>query len=353
MHVRTHHGRRRHERHAAHGEVLADLGDQRATLLVDRLAAGELQAIDRLDVRRAGGQRRLGDFGREAAEVVATRDEVRLAVHFDQHAGLAVGGLLDDDHAFGGDARGLLVGLRETRLAHVLGGGVQVAVGFDECLLALHHAGAGALAQLLDRICGECSFDLPRTVSTVDQPRRGPPPPPRPRPGGIARAGARTAGAGRGAARSRFARVREHGRIGTVFRIGSNACDHRTTAASAVLAGRRPRCGGGAFGGAAARALLARIAVLVELDELVFAHGDGRSLRTAFDDRIGDAGGIQRDGAHGVIVAGDHVVHVVRRAVGVDHRDHRDAELLGFEDGDLLVAHVDDEDDVRAAIPSA
>ena len=58
-------------------------------------------------------------------------------------------------------------------------------------------------------------------------------------------------------------------------------------------------------------------------------------------------GGIQRDGAHGVVVARDHVVDVVRRAVGVDHRDHRNAELLGFEDGDVLVADVDDEDDVR------
>ena len=121
----------------------------------------------------------------------------------------------------------------------------------------------------------------------------------------------------------------------------------------AVFAGRRPRCGGGAFGGAAARALLARVAVLVELDELVFADRDGRSLRAAFDDRIGDAGGVQRDGAHGVIVAGNHVVDAVRRAVGVHHRDDRDAELLGFEDRDLFVADVDDEDDVRAATPSS
>src|SRR6185295_19377256 len=74
---------------------------------------------------------------------------------------------------------------------------------------------------------------------------------------------------------------------------------------------------------------------------------DGRRRRAAFDHRVGDAGGVQRDGAHRVIIAGDHVVDVVGRAVGVHHRDHRDAELLGFLDRDLFMADVDDEDDVR------
>ena len=62
--------------------------------------------------------------------------------------------------------------------------------------------------------------------------------------------------------------------------------------------------------------------------------GDLRQRRPAFEHRIGDAGGIQLDGAHGVVVARDHVVDVVRRAVGVDDRDDRDAELLGLVDRD-------------------
>ena len=49
VHVRAHRRRRRHERHAAHVEFLADLRDQRATLLVDRLTARELEAVDRFD----------------------------------------------------------------------------------------------------------------------------------------------------------------------------------------------------------------------------------------------------------------------------------------------------------------
>ncbi len=57
------------------------------------------------------------------------------------------------DHAFGGDARCFLVGFGKPLLAHELRGRVKVAARLDQRLLALHHAGAGALAQLLDCLC--------------------------------------------------------------------------------------------------------------------------------------------------------------------------------------------------------
>src|SRR5690242_2591303 len=94
----------------------------------------------------------------------------------------------------------------------------------------------------------------------------------------IAGTRARTTGARRGTARSRFARVRELGGIDTVFRIGSHAGDQRTAAGTGVgrtTTALRRR----SLRRSAAGALLARIAVLVELDELVFTHGDGRGLR--------------------------------------------------------------------------
>src|SRR5690606_37386377 len=56
---------------------------------------------------------------------------------------------------FGGNAVGLLVGLGQARLAQRLGGGVDVAAGLGERLLAFHHSGAGALAQFLDQGCGD------------------------------------------------------------------------------------------------------------------------------------------------------------------------------------------------------
>jgi hypothetical protein len=51
----------------------------------------------------------------------------------------------------------------------------------------------------------------------------------------------------------------------------------------------------------------------------------------------------RRIGLGRVVVAGDHVVDAFGRVVGVDHADHRDAQLLGFGHGDLVVADVDDE----------
>src|SRR5690606_35607247 len=55
------------------------------------------------------------------------------------------------DDAFGGDAVGLLVSLCQARLAQRFDGCIDIAVVLGECLLALHHAGAGALAQFLDQ----------------------------------------------------------------------------------------------------------------------------------------------------------------------------------------------------------
>src|SRR5262249_12790695 len=141
-------------------------------------------------------------------------------------------------------------------------------------------------------------------------------------PGGrVAGASARAAGTGRGAAR-RIAAVIEG--IRTVFGLRGHARDHRAAATlsgvrRATRAHRSRRLRSTALG-----ALLLRIALLVELDEFIFADHHGRDLRPALDHRVGNAGGVQRDGAHGVVVAGNHVVHVIRRAIGVNHGDHGD-----------------------------
>ena len=182
-----------------------------------------------------------------------------------------------------------------------------------------------------------------------DQPRRGPPPPPRPR---------RPVGA-------LPVPVRERPALAVVLR-GALRPYRRTrrrsassgSAATLATTGRRPRVLGVRRTAAAhrRRRLRRRRPRAPFFFGLPFSSSSTNSssptdhrgsLRPAFDDRIGDARGIQRDGAHGVVVARNHVVDVVRRAVGIDHRDHRDAELLGLEDRDLFVAHVDDEDDVR------
>src|SRR5438876_5904260 len=67
----------------------------------------------------------------------------------------------------------------------------------------------------------------------------------------------------------------------------------------------------------------------------------------ALDHRLGDRGAEESDGADGVVVARDLVVDQVRVAVRVDHRHHRDAELVGLLDGDLLLLGIDHEERVR------
>ncbi len=60
------------------------------------------------------------------------------------------------------DAIGLLGSLGQALLAQEVDRGLHVAVGFLQCLLAIHHAGAGLVAQLLNGCGGNrahaCSF---------------------------------------------------------------------------------------------------------------------------------------------------------------------------------------------------
>src|SRR6185437_9731221 len=97
----------------------------------------------------------------------------------------------------------------------------------------------------------------------------------------------------------------------------------------------------------AACRLASRIAGFVELHELVLAHGDGRYGLLALEDRIGNAGGIELDGPHGIVVARDHVIDPVRGAIGVHDGHHGNTELFRLIDRDLLVPDVDDEERIR------
>src|SRR6202035_2066785 len=100
----------------------------------------------------------------------------------------------------------------------------------------------------------------------------------------------------------------------------------------------------------AACGLLARVARLIELDELVLADRDLGHRLLALEHRIGDAGGIQLDGAHGIVVARDHVIDAIGRAVGVDDGHHRNAELLRLVQRDVLVPDVDHEQRIRERV---
>src|SRR5690242_7543947 len=67
----------------------------------------------------------------------------------------------------------------------------------------------------------------------------------------------------------------------------------------------------------------------------------------ALGHRVGHHPGQQRGAADRVVVAGDLVVDLVRVAVGVEDRHHRDAQLAGLADGDVLLLRVDHPDGAR------
>ena len=70
----------------------------------------------------------------------------------------------DADQPFGGDAAGFLRGLGQTLLAQPILRRRHVAVGLGERGLAIHHAGAGRLAQFLDHLCADICH---RTLSLI------------------------------------------------------------------------------------------------------------------------------------------------------------------------------------------
>ena len=88
-----------------------------------------------------------GDVAHHVLELLVAGDEVGLRVDLDDGARLALGD--DADEALGGDAVRLLGGLRQALLAQPVDGRFDVALGLGQRRLAVHHAGAGLVAQLL------------------------------------------------------------------------------------------------------------------------------------------------------------------------------------------------------------
>ena len=133
---------------AAQRHVLADGGDGVGDRVGDRAAAGIMRALDRLGVD-AGAlvERDREDAAHQRLEVVVAGDEVGFRIHLDDDAEIGLDG--DADQAVGGDAAALLGRLGEALLAQPVDRRLDVAGGLAERVLAVHHARAGLLAQIL------------------------------------------------------------------------------------------------------------------------------------------------------------------------------------------------------------
>ncbi len=115
-------------------------------------------------VGRIGGRHLHGQVLDELLEVRRARDEVRLAVHLEEHADLAPRVDVGRHHAVARLPMSLLGGVRQPLLPEVLDGALQVSLGGIQRRLAIHHAGPRALTKVLDQFSGRChEFDSPGT----------------------------------------------------------------------------------------------------------------------------------------------------------------------------------------------
>ena len=134
---------------AADGNLLSDGDGSVADHVGDGLALviDELLGQQGIHIRGIRQGDVLGDAVGEVLEIVGVGNEVSLTVDLDDGAHGAVLADVLGDSTFRGDAAGLLGGLAQSLLTQPLNGLVHVAVALHEGLFAVHHAGAGALAQ--------------------------------------------------------------------------------------------------------------------------------------------------------------------------------------------------------------
>src|SRR5579875_3576484 len=287
---------------AAQLELLADDGGERLDVLLDRLAVLERLGPQLVEVVGARVREVGDDVAGEGLELLVLRDEVGLGGELDHRA------LRGGDQAVGGGALGAaLGGLRLALDAEDLERLVEVAVGLVESLLALHHSGAGGVAEALDVRGGEVAHQVCLSVRDCL--------------GGTVSGRVVSGGGGRLLAGGLGRRRGVAGGTGGAQQLGL-PLGHRLVGGELAAAGLGLLVSPGVRRGRGAG------------DE---ALGDG----------VGDHAGQQRGAADRVVVARDRVVDLVRVAVGVEDGDDRDVELACLADGDVLLLGVHHPDGAR------
>ncbi|OLE39361.1 MAG: hypothetical protein AUG00_02395 [Candidatus Rokubacteria bacterium 13_1_20CM_2_70_7] len=129
-------------------------------LLVGHLAPVDLTLL--VDDRRwhvlprhpagVGGRDLHGEVLHQLLESVGAGDEVRFAVHFDQHAELGARMDVGTDLPLPRLPVRALAGVGQPLLSKILRGGLQIAPSLLQRDLAVHDPGAGAVAQLLHQL---------------------------------------------------------------------------------------------------------------------------------------------------------------------------------------------------------
>ena len=137
---------------AAQFELLADDRGERLDGLVDGLAVLERLGAQRVDVVGRRRHEVRHDVVGEGLELLVLGDEVGLGGELDHRGAVAVG-VDRGDQAVGRVAVAALDVLGLALDPQDLDGALEIAVGLLEGLLAVHHPGAGGVAELL-HVCG-------------------------------------------------------------------------------------------------------------------------------------------------------------------------------------------------------
>ena len=115
----------------------------------DRLygLALDLACAQRIKISRSVLKNRLRDLLRIGAELLVHTDEVGLAVELNECACMRIVGNERNDRAFVRSATSLLSDRSKTCRTQNVDSLIHVAISFDECLLAFHHACTGHFAE--------------------------------------------------------------------------------------------------------------------------------------------------------------------------------------------------------------
>ena len=89
------------------------------------------------------------DIAHQFLEIIRARDEIRLAIHFNQDAQLGARVDVCSHGSLLGGARRFLAGGGNAALAQHYFGVGDISLCFCESALALHHSSPGSLAELL------------------------------------------------------------------------------------------------------------------------------------------------------------------------------------------------------------
>src|SRR5204863_400889 len=125
--------------------IILGLGSRNLSFLIEHtggyLVSGDEARLSCCDVHC--------DIFNETLKLVATSDEVSLAIHFNKHADFSAHVNIRTDDAFSCYSAFALFSRGKTTFPQNVDSFVFVSSGLNECILALHHAGFGFFSKLL------------------------------------------------------------------------------------------------------------------------------------------------------------------------------------------------------------